>query len=128
MKKIDNKEKIAELLNHIDDDNSIIDFDESGMEKMKEKIPYSMAHISLTLWKISILNQLIGANVGDLKQYSLCTFFIDCHNADMMTMDDLAKIQMFLSEYINPEAEVTWEYGVDDSLKNNQMRLTLVLG
>ena len=46
----------------------------------------------------------------------------------MMTMDDLAKIQMFLSEYINPEAEVTWEYGVDDSLKNNQMRLTLVLG
>lgn len=46
----------------------------------------------------------------------------------MMTMDDLAKIQMFLSEYINPEAEVTWEYGVDDSLKNNQMRQTLVLG
>jgi cell division GTPase FtsZ len=46
----------------------------------------------------------------------------------MMTMDDLAKIQMFLSEYINPKAEVTWEYGVDDSLKNNQMRLTLVLG
>jgi hypothetical protein len=77
---------------------------------------------------LSILNQLKGANVGDLKQYSLCTFFIDCHNADMMTMDDLAKIQMFLSEYINPEAEVTWEYGVDDSLKNNQMRLTLVLG
>ena len=66
---------------------------------------------------LSILNQLKGANVGDLKQYSLCTFFIDCHNADMMTMDDLAKIQMFLSEYINPEAEVTWEYGVDDSLK-----------
>ena len=49
MKKIDNKEKITELLNHIDDDNSIIDFDESGMEKMKEKIPYSMVHISLTL-------------------------------------------------------------------------------
>ena len=32
-------------------------------------------------------------------------------------MDDLAKIQMFLSEYINPEAEVTWEYGVDEQLK-----------
>lgn len=48
MKRIDNKEKITELLNHIDDDNSIFDFDESGMEKMKEKIPYSMAHISLT--------------------------------------------------------------------------------
>lgn len=47
MKKIDNKEKIAELLNHIDDDNSIIDFDESGMEKMKEKIPYSsQIHLS----------------------------------------------------------------------------------
>lgn len=55
MKKIDNKEKITELLNHIDDDNSIIDFDESGMEKMKEKIPYSVAHISLTLWKIQAL-------------------------------------------------------------------------
>lgn len=52
MKKIENKKKITELLNHIDDDNSIIDFDESGMEKMKEKIPYSMVHISLTLWKI----------------------------------------------------------------------------
>lgn len=133
MMKIDNKDKIAELVNIIGDGNSIIAFDKDVLVKLREKNTilygsYLSNPSENTSPMLSVLNQLKEANVEDLKKYSLCTFSIHCHNADIMTMDDLAKVQTFLSEYINPEAEVIWEYRIDDGLKLNQMRLTLVLG
>jgi len=134
MMKIDNKEKITELVGNIGKDNGFISFDKDVLEKTKEQntILYG-SYLSDPSEDISpmlsILNQLKETKVADdFKEYSLCAFSILCHNADDMTMDDIAKLQAFLSEYINPEAEVTWEYGVDDSLKFHQMRLTLALG
>lgn len=134
MMKIDNKEKINELVGNIGKDNGLVSFDKDVLEKTKEQdtILYGSYLSDPSEDRspmISIINQLKEAKVADdFKEYNLCAFSILCHNADDMTMDDLAKFQMFLSEYINPEAEVTWGYGVDDSLKPNQVRLTLVLG
>lgn len=133
MLKIDNKEKITELVGNIGKNNGLVSFDKDVLEKTREKDTilygsYLSAPSEGTSPMQSILNQLKEAKVDDFQEYNLCVFSILCHNADDMTMDDLAKVQMFLSEYINPEAEVTWEYGVDDSLKPNQVCLTLVLG
>lgn len=136
MMKIDNKEKITELVGNIGKDNDLVSFDKDLLEKTREKDTilygsYLSAPSEGTSPMQSILNQLkesIDAKVDDFQEYDLCSISILCHNADELKMDDLAKLQMFLSEYINPEAKVTWEYGVDESLKSNQMRLTLILG
>ena len=52
---------------------------------------------------------------------------IDCHDSDEITMDDLAKLQLFLSDHLNHETEVTWEYGIDEDLEPNHMRLSIAL-
>lgn len=133
MMEIDNKEKITELVGNIGKDNGFISFDKDVLEKTKEQntILYGsyLSDPSEDISPIqSILNQLKEVKVDDFHEYNLCAFSILCHNADDMTMNDLAKLQTFLSEYINPEAEVTWKYGVDDSLKFHQVCLTFVLG
>lgn len=134
MMKIDTKEKINELFGNIGKENGFIPFDKDVLEKTKEQetILYGSYLSDPSEDRspmISILNQLKEAKVADdFKEYNLYAFSILFHNAGELTMDDLAKLQTFLSEYINPEAEVTWEYGVDDNLKSHQMRLTLLLG
>lgn len=112
MMKIDNKDEIAELVNIIGDGNSIIAIDKEVLEKLKEKNTilygsYLSNPSENTSHMLSVLNQLKEANVEDFQKYNLCTFSIHCHNADIMSMDNLAKVQVFLSEYINPDAEVT---------------------
>lgn len=55
MMKIDNKEKITELVGNIGKDNGFISFDKvtrMSWRKRRSKTPYSMAHISLTHQKI----------------------------------------------------------------------------
>lgn len=122
MIKTNNKTKIGELIVSLNAKKGVISLDDNDLKKLEKGD--TVVYVSFLSDRsdsrspmASIIDQLkVNNELNDFSSYDICIFSINCHDSDDLKMDDLAKLQLFLSEHLNPEAEVTWEYGVDDDL------------